>query len=152
MALLPLDALTYSRGGFMKRRIVIGLAACTLAIAATAHADADSSAVARPARHAARPTARISAAGPQVAVLETVLGTIAIKFHPADAPRTVANFKKLVRDKFYDGTYFHRVIPGFIIQGGDPNTKKADPSEEGSGGPGYTGPAGIKGKHVRGAV
>ena len=90
--------------------------------------------------------------GPQVAVLETSLGTIVIKFDDADAPKTVANFKKLVKQKFYDGTYFHRVIPGFMIQGGDPNTKDADPSNDGTGDPGYTIPAEIKAKHLRGSV
>ena len=91
-------------------------------------------------------------AAPQVAVLETTLGTIVIKFHDKDAPKTVANFKKLVRDKFYDGTCFHRVIPGFMIQGGDPNSKDADPSNDGLGGPGYTVPAEIKLPHLRGSV
>jgi cyclophilin family peptidyl-prolyl cis-trans isomerase len=89
---------------------------------------------------------------PQVAVLETAQGTIVIRFHEADAPKTSANFKKLVREHFYDGTYFHRVIPGFMIQGGDPNTKNADPNDDGLGGPAYTIPAEIKLPHIRGAV
>src|SRR5262245_43705850 len=67
-------------------------------------------------------------AGPQVVVLETSQGTIVIKLDEKEAPKTTANFKKLVREKFYDGTYFHRVIPGFMIQGGDPNTKDDDPN------------------------
>ena len=78
-------------------------------------------------------TATKAPSGPQVAVLETVLGKIAIKLHDKDAPKTVANFKKLVREKFYDSTYFHRVIPGFMIQGGDPNSKNDDPSDDGVG-------------------
>jgi cyclophilin family peptidyl-prolyl cis-trans isomerase len=90
--------------------------------------------------------------GPQVAVLETVLGTIVIKFADQDAPKTVANFKKLVKQGFYDGTCFHRVIAGFMIQGGDPNSKDADPANDGIGGPGYTVPAEIKLKHLRGSV
>jgi len=93
-----------------------------------------------------------TSSGPQVAVLETVQGTIVIKFHEADAPKTTANFKKLVREKFYDGTCFHRVIPGFMIQGGDPNSKDADLDNDGMGGPGYTVPAEIKLKHERGSV
>jgi cyclophilin family peptidyl-prolyl cis-trans isomerase len=97
-------------------------------------------------------TTAAPAAGPQVAVLETTQGTIVIKFADKDAPKTVANFKKLVRDKFYDGTCFHRVIPGFMIQGGDPNSKDADPSNDGIGGPGYTVPAEIKLSHLRGSV
>jgi peptidyl-prolyl cis-trans isomerase B (cyclophilin B) len=52
------------------------------------------------------------------------------------APKTVANFITLARDGFYDGTTFHRVIPGFMIQGGDPNTKDDDPRNDGLGGPG----------------
>ena len=80
--------------------------------------------------------AKPAATGPQVAVLETALGNIVIKFDTEDAPKTVANFKKLARDKFYDGTYFHRVIARFMIQGGDPNTKDPNKkSEYGMGGP-----------------
>ena len=84
-------------------------------------------------------------------VLQTAQGNIVIQLAD-DAPKTSANFRKLVRSKFYDGTSFHRVIAGFMIQGGDPNTKDADPSNDGLGGPGYTVPAEIKLKHVRGAV
>jgi cyclophilin family peptidyl-prolyl cis-trans isomerase len=90
--------------------------------------------------------------GPQVVVLETTLGTIVIRLADSDAPKTAANFRKLVREKFYDGTSFHRVISGFMIQGGDPNSKDKDPGNDGIGGPGYTVPAEIKLKHVRGAV
>jgi len=93
-----------------------------------------------------------SVTGPQVAVLETSQGTIVIKFDDTDAPKTVANFKKLVKQKYYDGTYFHRVIPGFMIQGGDPNSRDADPANDGVGGPDYTIPAEIKAKHLRGSV
>jgi len=90
--------------------------------------------------------------GPEVVVLETATGDIVIRLMDADAPKTAANFRKLVASKFYDGTYFHRVIPGFMIQGGDPNSKNADPSDDGVGGPGYTVPAEIKLKHLRGSV
>lgn len=62
-----------------------------------------------------------------------------IAFWPDVAPQTVENFKKLARSGFYDGTAFHRIIDGFMIQGGDPNTKDpAKESEYGQGGPGYT--------------
>ncbi|MFQ5481713.1 MAG: peptidylprolyl isomerase [Nitrospinaceae bacterium] len=73
-----------------------------------------------------------------IAVLETVHGTIEISFFPDKAPNHVKNFKKLAQSGFYDGTAFHRVIPGFMIQGGDPNSKKSDRSLHGIGGPGYT--------------
>ena len=71
------------------------------------------------------------------AVLHTTLGDITVKFYNADAPMTVNNFLKLADTKFYDGTTFHRVIKGFMIQGGDPNTKDSDWSNDGTGGPGY---------------
>ena len=61
--------------------------------------------------------------GDEVAVLETDLGTIVLMFYPEKAPRHVENFKTLARRGFYDGTRFHRTIPGFMIQGGDPNSK-----------------------------
>ena len=77
----------------------------------------------------------------EVAVIETNMGTIIFKFHPEVAPKTVENFKKLADEKFYDGTKFHRVIPGFMIQGGDPNSRNPDRSKHGTGGPGYTIPA-----------
>jgi cyclophilin family peptidyl-prolyl cis-trans isomerase len=72
------------------------------------------------------------------AVIETKLGNIELKFFPEVAPNHVKNFIDLAEKKFYDGTTFHRVIPGFMIQGGDPNTKDPDRSQHGMGGPGYT--------------
>lgn len=77
-------------------------------------------------------------AGDDVAVIDTNYGRIVFKFFPEKAPNTVENFKKLANKKFYDGTKFHRVIPGFMIQGGDPNSKGSDRSSYGTGGPGYT--------------
>jgi cyclophilin family peptidyl-prolyl cis-trans isomerase len=65
------------------------------------------------------------------ATLHTSLGAIEIELFDDDAPKTVENFKKLARDGFYDGVIFHRVIPDFMIQGGDP-------TGTGRGGPGYT--------------
>lgn len=64
-------------------------------------------------------------------------GEIRIALYPELAPKNVENFEKLAREGFYDGTTFHRVIPGFMIQGGDPNTRNEDPSDDGYGGPGY---------------
>jgi len=71
------------------------------------------------------------------AVIETKFGNIELKFFPDVAPNHVNNFIELGKKGFYDGTIFHRVIPGFMIQGGDPNTKNPDRSQHGMGGPGY---------------
>ena len=70
-----------------------------------------------------------------VVVLETNLGNITIEFFYNDAPKHVENFIKLSQSGFYDGTLFHRIIPGFMIQGGDPNTIEGNPSTWGTGGP-----------------
>jgi peptidyl-prolyl cis-trans isomerase B (cyclophilin B) len=74
------------------------------------------------------------------AILETTLGEIEIELLADKAPGHVKNFTDLAKKGFYDGTTFHRVIPGFMIQGGDPNTKdpKGPRSRHGTGGPGYT--------------
>ena len=72
------------------------------------------------------------------AIIETKYGNIVIELLPDVAPKHVENFIKLSKDGFYDGTTFHRVIPGFMIQGGDPNSKDNDRSNDGMGGPGYT--------------
>ena len=70
-----------------------------------------------------------------IVTLETTHGNISIEFFPQDAPNHVQNFITLVNQGFYDGTLFHRVIPNFMIQGGDPNTINGDPSTWGQGGP-----------------
>ena len=70
--------------------------------------------------------------------LKTNHGDVTIELFPKDAPATVENLIKLSRDGFYNGTRFHRVIKGFMIQGGDPNSKDDDWSNDGTGGPGYT--------------
>ncbi len=75
--------------------------------------------------------------GEEIAVLQTNLGRIVLRFFDDKAPNHVQNFKKLVREGFYDGTKFHRVIPGFMIQGGDPNSRNEDRGTHGMGGPGY---------------
>lgn len=72
------------------------------------------------------------------AVIETKFGNIELKFFPEVAPNHVNNFIELAKKGFYDGTIFHRVIPGFMIQGGDPNSKNPDKSSHGMGGPGYS--------------
>jgi peptidyl-prolyl cis-trans isomerase B (cyclophilin B) len=76
--------------------------------------------------------------GPR-AIIKTKFGDIEVKFFPDVAPRHVENFIKLAKSGFYNGTIFHRVIPGFMIQGGDPNTKDSLRKDTyGQGGPGYT--------------
>jgi peptidyl-prolyl cis-trans isomerase B (cyclophilin B) len=81
------------------------------------------------------------------------VGDIVLSFFPDVAPNHVQNFLKLAREKFYDGTTFHRVIPGFMIQGGDPNSKNPDRSSHGMGGPGYRVKAEFNSRpHTRGVV
>ncbi|MFO0773941.1 MAG: peptidylprolyl isomerase [Nitrospiraceae bacterium] len=81
------------------------------------------------------------------------IGKIALKFFPDVAPNHVKNFTDLAAKRFYDGTTFHRVIPGFMIQGGDPNSKSADRASHGMGGPGYKVKAEFNSKpHKRGVV
>lgn len=82
--------------------------------------------------------AQTTAQAEEIAVIDTTMGTIELKFFPDKAPGHVKNFKDLASKGFYNGTTFHRVIPGFMIQGGDPNTKSEDRSNHGMGGPGHT--------------
>jgi peptidyl-prolyl cis-trans isomerase B (cyclophilin B) len=87
------------------------------------------------------------------AVLKTSFGEMTVAFWPDVAPKTVENFKKLARDGFYDGTAFHRIIKGFMVQGGCPNTKSGKGGTPGTGGPGYTIKAEFNPKsHVRGVL
>jgi peptidyl-prolyl cis-trans isomerase B (cyclophilin B) len=71
------------------------------------------------------------------AVITTSYGDMTVAFWPEVAPKTVENFKKLAREGFYDGTAFHRVIKGFMIQGGCPNTRVGAQGMPGTGGPGW---------------
>ena len=97
------------------------------------------------ARQASGPNAQAPAQPPKMedpkglrAIIKTKHGEIQIKFFPELAPKHVENFIKLAKEGFYDGTIFHRVIPNFMIQGGDPNTKDTRKKEMyGQGGPGY---------------
>jgi peptidyl-prolyl cis-trans isomerase B (cyclophilin B) len=87
------------------------------------------------------------------AVIKTSYGEMTIAFWPDVAPKTVENFKKLARSGFYDGTAFHRIIKGFMIQGGCPNTKAAVNGVPGTGGPGYQIKAEFNAKsHARGVI
>ncbi len=87
------------------------------------------------------------------AVIETRFGNIELKFFPEVAPNHVNNFIDLAKKGFYDGSTFHRLIPGFMIQGGDPNSKNPDRSKHGMGGPGHTVKAEFNNKsHKRGTL
>jgi len=90
----------------------------------------------------------------EVAVIKTSEGEMVLEFYPDVAPKHVENFKKLAKKGFYDGTCFHRVIKGFMIQGGDPNTKdESKKASWGTGGPGYSVNAEFNKKpHVRGTL
>jgi len=88
----------------------------------------------------------------EVVVLTTSMGNIVIQLNDVAAPRTCSNFRKLVSNGFYNRTVFHRVIPHFMIQGGDPNSRGDDRRTYGLGDPGYTLPAEIQLNNVAGAV
>ncbi|MHB1306982.1 MAG: peptidylprolyl isomerase [Limisphaerales bacterium] len=123
----------------MKSLLVAGL---TLALTAFSASAADA------------PKDETKLAAKEVAVIKTSKGEMVVEFWTEVAPKTVENFKKLAKEKYYDGTSFHRIIKGFMIQGGDPNTK--DPAKEstyGTGSPGYTIKAEFNDrKHVRGVL
>ena len=85
--------------------------------------------------------------------IKTDFGSVKFSLLPELAPETVRSFSKLAKSGFYNGTLFHRVIPGFMIQGGDPNTKNPDQSMWGQGGPGYNLKAEFNSRsHLRGIV
>jgi len=72
------------------------------------------------------------------AIIKTSKGDMKVEFYDKDAPKTVANFVKLVKKGYYDGLKFHRVLPDFVIQGGCPNTQEGAKGMPGTGGPGYS--------------
>jgi len=96
--------------------------------------------------------------GPDVAVLQIRVGKakelqrVVIGLYDESTPVTVANFKELVRKKFYNGLRFHRVFPGAFVQAGDPSSRHGQADRTGTGGPGYTIPAEIKLHHEKGSV
>jgi cyclophilin family peptidyl-prolyl cis-trans isomerase len=88
-------------------------------------------------------------------IINTMFGDIKVEFYSQDAPKTVENFIKLAKEGFYDGLLFHRIVPGFVIQGGDPNTRGSmtNRAKWGTGGPGWNVKAEFnKNKHSRGAL
>jgi peptidyl-prolyl cis-trans isomerase B (cyclophilin B) len=124
--------------------LVAGVALASLIVQQASAADAAAT---------TQPAAK-SADTNEVAVIKTSEGTMVIQFWTDAAPKTIANFKKLAKSGFYDGTCFHRVIKGFMIQGGDPNSKDLNKEETwGFGGPGYNVDAEFNDHpHVRGVI
>jgi peptidyl-prolyl cis-trans isomerase B (cyclophilin B) len=114
----------------------IKAAAMGLMVAAGLFAAGNAFAVDAPAK-ATTPAPAKAAAGDEVAILETSKGRMVVEFWEKDAPKTVANFKKLARQAFFDGTGFHRIIKDFMIQGGDPKSKNPKAPDLGTGDPGY---------------
>ncbi len=90
----------------------------------------------------------------EVAVIKTTAGELILEFWPEVAPKTVENFKTLAKKGFYDGTAFHRIVKGFMVQGGDPLTKDASQEHRwGTGGPGHQIKAEFNDRpHVRGVI
>ncbi len=119
--------------------------ACSSAPAGTAGAAAKISPAQRSNMYKSAPAMAIDVNKLYVATIKTNKGSIVVELYPKDAPQTVNNFVFLARDGFYNNLTFHRVEPGFVIQGGDPEGT-------GRGGPGYTLPAEIKIKHSKGAI
>jgi cyclophilin family peptidyl-prolyl cis-trans isomerase len=134
------------------RQPALGALLCLVtALAGAAPARASATKARNSASAPAHARSAMAASG-SIAIVETVAGDIAIALDPKAAPKTVANFRKLVANGFYDSLTFHRVVPGFVIQGGDPNSRDENPFNDGDGGPGYTLPAEIQAPHVKGAV
>src|SRR5262245_34221103 len=102
----------------------------------------------------ATPAPKVSGGDDEVVGFQVPQGGVVAEFFN-DTPKTVANFKGLVKKGFYDGTTFHRIVPGFVIQGGDPNSKDSDLSNDGMGGeevPTIPGEFSAAHKHVRGTL
>jgi peptidyl-prolyl cis-trans isomerase B (cyclophilin B) len=98
-------------------------------------------------------TTMMAADTDKVAVIETKFGKMVAEFYSTDAPKTVENFEKLAEKGFYDGTTFHRIIKGFMIQGGDPLSKDPNSPRVGTGDPGYKIKAEFnKNKHTLGVL
>ena len=125
----------------MRLRQILAVAPLLLILAATGCKSSTSS-----GRYAAPPTMQLDPAKTYAATLVTAKGTIELSLDAKAAPNTVNNFVFLAKHKFYDGLVFHRVEPGFVIQGGDPDGN-------GGGGPGYSIPDEKSGlKHIDGAL
>ena len=89
---------------------------------------------------------------PDFVIIETDYGSFTIEVDYNSAPKHSENFVKLVKEGFYNGLFFHRIVPGTLVQGGDPYSKDEDPYNDGLGGPGYLIDQEIKLRHIPGAV
>ena len=138
----------------MRRCVTVLISACVLVLVMSVPSIEGAAKKATTRKATTKPAGADTTTGKEeVAVIETNLGRIVFKFFPREAPVTVKSFEKLAKSGFYDGCTFHRVIPGFMIQGGDPNSKDEDRMNDGTGGPGYTVKAEFNWhKHARGAV
>jgi cyclophilin family peptidyl-prolyl cis-trans isomerase len=123
--------MTFGGGYVYMKKVVIALMILLIGMFGVPHSYAQQS----PKKFTSQEIKKMSET---TAVIETKFGNITLKFFPDVAPGHVRNFIDLAKKGFYDGTTFHRVIPGFMIQGGDPNSKSADRRTHGMGGPGYT--------------
>lgn len=138
----------------MHKAILTSLAAVFL-VSACAHRPAEPSKLPIAAPVATKPSAPL---GPDVAVMLIKIGRektpqrVVIGLYDDAAPLTVANLKELCRRKFYNGMRFHRVFEHYLVQSGDPYSRRGDTDRSGTGGPGYTLPAELTRKHVRGAI
>ena len=133
---------------------ITGLLALCAALLAAGCSDRSSTPVAEVP--SARPEASTMKETPSEApraIIRTSVGDMTVEFWPDVAPRTVENFLKLSREGFYEGTCFHRIIKGFMIQGGCPNSKRGARGQPGTGGPGYQVKAEFNNRsHVRGVL
>ena len=133
---------------------ITGLLALCAALLAAGCSDRSSTPVAEVP--SARPEASTMKETPSEApraIIRTSVGDMTVEFWPDVAPRTVENFLKLSREGFYEGTCFHRIIKGFMIQGGCPNSKRGARGQPGTGGPGYQIKAEFNNRsHVRGVL
>ncbi len=118
-------------------RTLVGALAALVVIASFGCDNKESADGAAKTSQAASSEAPISSEPMMGVIVIEGMGEIEIEFLPELAPGTVANFQKLAREGVYAGTTFHRVIPSFMIQGGDPNSKNDNPMDDGMGGPGY---------------
>jgi peptidyl-prolyl cis-trans isomerase B (cyclophilin B) len=134
----------------MKKLLLVSALTLLVGLVAASAAETNSAAAPKPESKPDIKTVNTN----EVAILKTSEGEIVLEFWPDVAPGHVENFKKLANKGFYDGTCFHRVIKGFMIQGGDPNTKdEAKQRSWGTGGPGYQIKAEFNDKaHVRGVL